>query len=77
MPHNLHDILVPPPARTAAQGMREALQLHEDGVALERQRLLRTGVAPDEVDAKIRAWLTETPPACAGLPGFRWLRIIP
>lgn len=77
MTTRLADLLTKPPTRSPAEGMREALQLHEDGVALERQRLVRCGVPEGELDARIQAWLAETPPPGAGVPGFRWVRLVP
>jgi hypothetical protein len=47
-----------------AERMRSALQMHELGVALYRQRMRRehANATPSEIDGLVRAWLIAPPP---------------
>ncbi len=67
-----HLIALPPP-RTSADRLRAALQLHDDAVALERQRLHRPHplATSAELDELVRRWLQDQPPPLDGVPGFR------
>jgi Rv0078B-related antitoxin len=46
-----------------ARRLQEALEMHEFGVALYRQRMRREHpqASEEEVDAMVRAWLAEPP----------------
>lgn len=47
------------------QRLRMTLQLHEEGVRLMRQNLRRRdpGASPEEIDRRLREWLSERPGA--------------
>jgi hypothetical protein len=45
--------------------MQDALEMHEVGVKLYRQRMRREHpqASPDDIDGMVRAWLAEPPPS--------------
>jgi hypothetical protein len=63
----------------AAARLEMALEMHEDGVMIMRENLVRRhpGESADEIEARLAAWLAERPGAevgdGVGVPG-RWPR---
>jgi hypothetical protein len=53
----------PPPAPPEAERIRQALDMHDTGVRMYRQRMRREhpGASRREIDAMVREWLASPP----------------
>lgn len=64
------------PGRDPAENLRIALEMHEFGIAMIRQRLRREnpGASDEEIDALFRQFLRDAPHELSDQPGLRVTR---
>lgn len=73
MTHRLLSLVQPPREPTLAERFYVALQLHEDGLDVQRARIRRENphYALEQVEAALWQWVRDRPPPGAGCPGLR------